>query len=618
MKIYSPATFGWKYNKRKNQAVIRKKSQLDFFISVIIAFLVIFIVAQILAHLDQSIRSPFKDRDFSLLNPFQVNQAQAAEQEALKLIQSHREINIVKGQGFTFEVGFKNKTNYTWPKTGANSVDLKIAPPYSRETVVRHKFWRDTGTPAWLKDAQAKPGWLAYYKFALEAPKEAGVYTEKFVLVNYGTGKILAGSEFEITMNVWNNPSEFPQNNKETKLAQPKSQPQKTTKVQPKPEPQVKQMPEVEVTEKMQLGRTCLELSVKKFRISATITQDLVDDCLAIGIDLSNNIYYDPEPVNTNTSNSTSTRTSTNTTNTNNLTDSVEQTISAADGPLIRIGLFYTNEPIIIKASSGFKIKDKNNQVLAIIGSNNQVNFNFNLASKIYSFTGSQSGSTSSYLKLEANNQNTVFEIVSYESRPAWNQSLNDNKYLGDLEIRYASATGRLWVINQLPVETYLKGLAESSNSSPLEYQKALITAARTYAMHHYNRGTKHADEYFTIDARYDQVYKGYGSQTRLPKVSQAVEETKGQVVTYDNKIAITPYFSHSDGRTRSWSEVWGGNVAWCQGVKEPAGYDKTTLYGHGVGMSAYGAILLAEDHGYNFDQILKYYYTGVELKKIY
>ncbi|MBD3360053.1 MAG: hypothetical protein GF365_05105 [Candidatus Buchananbacteria bacterium] len=612
MKICNPTSFGWKYNQRKNQAVIRKKSQLDFFISIIMAFLVIFIVAQILAHLDQSIRSPFSERAFSLLNPFQINQAQAAEGEALKLIQSHREINIIKGQGFTFEVGFKNKTNYTWPRTGANSVDLKIAPPYNRETFVRHTFWRDPGTPAWLKDVQAKPGWLAYYKFALEAPKEAGVYTEKFVLVNYGTGKILAGSEFEITMHVWNDAGEFPKNKK---VESPKKN--KTIvkpKTKPKPAPSPKPLPKLEVDEKMQLGRTCLELSVKKFRISTTITQDLVDKCLTIGIDLSDNIYNDPEPIGTNPNN-------------NSAPDNSDSNISPApvtpvtddsNGPLIRVGLFHTTEPIIIKASSGFAIKDKNNRLLAKISSNNQINFKFNFSSKVYSFTGSQSGSTGSYLSLKANTQNNVFEIISYENRPGWNPSLNDNKYLGDLEIRYSSATGRLWVINELPLETYLKGLAESSNSSPLEYQKALITAARTYAMHHYNRGTKHADEYFTIDARYDQVYKGYGSQTRLPKVSQAVEATKGQVVTYNNKIAITPYFSHSDGRTRSWSEVWGGDIAWCRGVQEPAGYDKTTLYGHGVGMSAYGAIVLAADHAYNFEEILKYYYTGIKLKKIY
>lgn len=41
-----------------------------------------------------------------------------------------------------------------------------------------------------------------------------------------------------------------------------------------------------------------------------------------------------------------------------------------------------------------------------------------------------------------------------------------------------------------------------------------------------------------------------------------------------------------------------------------------TKGYGHGVGMSQYGAEGMARE-GYTYDQILKYYYTGVEIKKI-
>ncbi len=41
-----------------------------------------------------------------------------------------------------------------------------------------------------------------------------------------------------------------------------------------------------------------------------------------------------------------------------------------------------------------------------------------------------------------------------------------------------------------------------------------------------------------------------------------------------------------------------------------------TKGYGHGVGMSQYGAEGMAQE-GYSYDEILKYYYTGVELKKI-
>ena len=38
--------------------------------------------------------------------------------------------------------------------------------------------------------------------------------------------------------------------------------------------------------------------------------------------------------------------------------------------------------------------------------------------------------------------------------------------------------------------------------------------------------------------------------------------------------------------------------------------------YGHGVGMSQYGAEGMAKE-GYKYDEILKYYYSGVEIKKL-
>lgn len=44
--------------------------------------------------------------------------------------------------------------------------------------------------------------------------------------------------------------------------------------------------------------------------------------------------------------------------------------------------------------------------------------------------------------------------------------------------------------------------------------------------------------------------------------------------------------------------------------------YITTKGYGHGVGMSQYGAQAMALN-GYKYDEILKYYYQGVEIKKI-
>lgn len=150
-----------------------------------------------------------------------------------------------------------------------------------------------------------------------------------------------------------------------------------------------------------------------------------------------------------------------------------------------------------------------------------------------------------------------------------------------------------------------------------------MTVAARTYATYHYERQTKHADEHFFVDSVYDQVYRGYNLETRHPSLSEAVELTKGQVVVYrepqtaQTKIAITPYFSQSDGRTRDWAEVWGGEVPWAKSVPVPQDQGKELL-GHGVGMSARGGLLMVADEGFSYDQVLKYFFAGIEIEDRY
>ncbi|MCC6639364.1 SpoIID/LytB domain-containing protein [Candidatus Falkowbacteria bacterium] len=294
--------------------------------------------------------------------------------------------------------------------------------------------------------------------------------------------------------------------------------------------------------------------------------------------------------------------------------------INGTTEPVIRVGIFYSVSPQRVTSASPYKIVDANGNELLNMPSGGMVSVDYDEYAKSYYYGAGDYVTTkaSTFIRLVPTSSTTPFEIVSYEQRPAWNLKLNDNKYLGTLEVRYNSSKDRTWIINELPLETYLKGIAEVTNSSPMEYHKAMVIAQRTYATHHINTATKHADEYFILDATFDQVYKGYGTQQRMSNVVAAVEATKGMVVTYSGKVAITPFYSWSDGRTRSMKEVWGVDKPWLQSVKEPAGYDKTTLYGHGVGLSARGAYILVNDHGYTYDQVLKYYYTGIEITSNY
>ena len=95
-----------------------------------------------------------------------------------------------------------------------------------------------------------------------------------------------------------------------------------------------------------------------------------------------------------------------------------------------------------------------------------------------------------------------------------------------------------------------------------------------------------------------------------------AIEETRGFVATYNNEPADTPYFARSNGKTKSAKAVWGAEKPWLVAVTTP--YDKgKTQWGHGVGMSARDGLYRAKD-GSNWDDILKYYYTGIDLQKMY
>ncbi len=88
------------------------------------------------------------------------------------------------------------------------------------------------------------------------------------------------------------------------------------------------------------------------------------------------------------------------------------------------------------------------------------------------------------------------------------------------------------------------------------------------------------------------------------------------------DRIALATYSSGTDGRTRDWTEVWGGDgFPWLISVNDPIGIISnwnTLTANHMVGMSANGARAYAIDEGKSYDWILKHYYTGISIAKIY
>lgn len=109
--------------------------------------------------------------------------------------------------------------------------------------------------------------------------------------------------------------------------------------------------------------------------------------------------------------------------------------------------------------------------------------------------------------------------------------------------------------VNKLNMEDYIKGVVpyESSESYPIEALKAQAVAARTYALANLGKFSSYGYD-LTDDVRC-QVYRGYSNI--CPKSNQAVEATRGQVLTYNGDLISTLYSASNGGYTESSGNVW-------------------------------------------------------------
>ena len=255
--------------------------------------------------------------------------------------------------------------------------------------------------------------------------------------------------------------------------------------------------------------------------------------------------------------------------------------------------------------------------------------------------------------------------------------------------------------IDTIPIEEYILGVL--AGEMPIEFEiealKAQAVAARSYVMTQMERNVSR--EYDVVDTVVNQVYLDeeylmsvwQGSYIdNINKIKMAVLSTKGEYISYNNKVAEALFFSTSPGKTENSEDVFLNKVAYLRSVdsswdeispvyetkqvlsligfynalnlnysdnlnievlettktgrikkikinnKVFTGSDISSLlglrssffkivksdnsvtiinkgYGHGVGMSQYGAEAMAQK-GYNYQDILKYYYQGIEIKK--
>lgn len=290
--------------------------------------------------------------------------------------------------------------------------------------------------------------------------------------------------------------------------------------------------------------------------------------------------------------------------------------------PTIRVGITYLNDGITLKPNSRhtYALADGTKLIDAIADTQSDITFTngkYTLKTPTQTFTSTQA------IRVTPDAPG-VTAVVNYRT--------NFDTFRGIIEVRWAEATKRLWVINELPLDSYMAGLAEAVNGQHSEYMKTLAISARSYALWHWYVSSKHKTENYIINSTTDQVYRGYNYELKTPDFVAAVNATRGIVMTHPSagfdknplNIALGAYSSGTDGRTRSFTEVWGGRPEdweWMVSVPDPLGIipDALTRPGnHMVGMSATGALRYAVRENKKFDWILQHYYTGITLKQLW
>ena len=233
------------------------------------------------------------------------------------------------------------------------------------------------------------------------------------------------------------------------------------------------------------------------------------------------------------------------------------------------------------------------------------------------------------HLKFESESSDNIFEIISYKDSPSWKPEINYNKFRGNIEIKYSPKSKKIWVINDVLLEDYLRGLAETVQGDPLEFLKALMVSSRSYAIFHLqNNGKYGKEEIFHLkNTSSDQLYKGYAREDFAPDIVKAAEETRGQIAVFNDKPIRALYSSGAPESTRDACSIFGSGF--CDksydylrgGIPSPAGasYKRTSCdqVNHCVGLMADGARYLAKQDK-TWQEILKYYYQGIEIKKLY
>lgn len=142
--------------------------------------------------------------------------------------------------------------------------------------------------------------------------------------------------------------------------------------------------------------------------------------------------------------------------------------------------------------------------------------------------------------------------------------TLSDRSYRGRIEFNRNS--GQITAVNVIDIEDYLCGVipSEMPSSWSMEALKAQTVAARTYT----SKTHKHSQQgYDLCDNTHCQAYLGYNNESN--STNQAVSQTEGIKIYYNNELIDATYFSSSGGYTNDSEDVWTNAIPYLKGVPD-------------------------------------------------
>lgn len=144
------------------------------------------------------------------------------------------------------------------------------------------------------------------------------------------------------------------------------------------------------------------------------------------------------------------------------------------------------------------------------------------------------------------------------------------SRFRGALKVKKEG--DELLAVNKVDLESYLRGVlprempSSWGNYGGMEALKAQAVAARTYAL--YNQSLKRHSVYHVCDTEHCQVYGGADGEA--DNTDRAVSQTRGEVLTYNNRVIAPFYHATNAGYTECPANVWGTSLPYLKSKPDP------------------------------------------------